>query len=90
MDEKSSQEPFLSRKEDIADYSKNRPTLISSAKWILRVAMLLIFIAWAAFIFLLPSDFATDLYRKWLRFSEETLFGVTGFGFVSIPFLITF
>ncbi|KAI3445519.1 hypothetical protein Pfo_002184 [Paulownia fortunei] len=90
MDEKSGKEPLLSRKEEVTGYAKNRPFWILSAKWILRVVMWVIFIAWAAFIFLYPSDFVSDLYRKWNRATEGTLFGVTGSIFLifSAPILL--
>lgn len=78
MDEKSSREPLLSRKENATDYAKKTPFLLSSAKWILRAAMWVIFIAWAAFIFLFPSDSVSDLYHKWLRATEGTIFGKAG------------
>ncbi|KAK4427525.1 Ferric reduction oxidase 7, chloroplastic [Sesamum alatum] len=76
MDVKSGQEPLLSGKEDVG--KKTTPFWVSSAKVILRVVMWVIFITWAAFIFLYPSEFVTDLYQKWRRATEGTLFGTTG------------
>ncbi|KAL0364938.1 UNVERIFIED_CONTAM: Ferric reduction oxidase 7, chloroplastic [Sesamum angustifolium] len=78
MDVKSGQEPLLSRKEDVVGCGKKRPFWVSSAKVILRVVMWVIFITWAAFIFLYPSDFVTNLYHKWRQATEGTLFGITG------------
>ncbi|KAL7157493.1 hypothetical protein ABFS83_02G081400 [Erythranthe nasuta] len=94
MDEKSSQVPLLSRKQDTSGYgggySKKKPILLTSAKWILRVAMWVIFVAWASFIFLFPSDFVSGLYNKWLLLSDGTLFGYTGsiFMLFSAPILV--
>ncbi|PIN22246.1 Ferric reductase, NADH/NADPH oxidase [Handroanthus impetiginosus] len=90
MDGKPVYEPLLSRKEDVSGYPKKKSFLLSSAKWILWVTMWVIFIAWAAFIFLYPSDFVSDLYQKWRRASHGTLFGVTGSTFLifSAPILL--
>ncbi|KAK6119123.1 hypothetical protein DH2020_047131 [Rehmannia glutinosa] len=84
------QEPLLSRKEDVTGYAKNRPFLFSSAKWTLRVVMWVVFIAWAAFIFLYPSNFVSDLSQKWVKATQGTLFGITGSIFLifSAPILL--
>ncbi|KAL0335344.1 UNVERIFIED_CONTAM: Ferric reduction oxidase 7, chloroplastic [Sesamum radiatum] len=75
MDVKSGQEPLLSRKEDVVGCGKKRPFWVSSAKVILRVVMWVIFITWAAFIFLYPSDFVTDLYQNGVKLRKELCLG---------------
>lgn len=75
MDEKSSKQPLLSRNENF----KATPNyLVSSTKWILKVAMWLIFITWAALIFLYPSDVIHNLYIKFLRAVDTPVFGTAG------------
>ncbi|GFP80424.1 ferric reduction oxidase 6 [Phtheirospermum japonicum] len=94
MDEKSSQEtPLLSRKGDEFDtngYPKKKTFLFSSAKWVLRVVMWVIFTSWASLIFLYPFNFVYDSYLNLIRPTQGTLFGVTGSIFVtfSAPILL--
>ncbi|KAJ7942492.1 Ferric reduction oxidase [Quillaja saponaria] len=89
MDEHSAQNPLL-RRDVGTSYAKKTPLFVSSAKWILKFVMWVIFFAWAAFIFLLPSEFMNDLYHKWIQSTRGTLFGVTGSIFLifSGPILI--
>ncbi|XP_045804558.1 ferric reduction oxidase 7, chloroplastic-like isoform X1 [Trifolium pratense] len=54
------------------------PFVVSATKWTLRTLISLIFILWAAFIFLLPSVPVNGLFSKWLNFSSGSSFGVTG------------
>ncbi|MFX6533654.1 hypothetical protein ABTG41_05180, partial [Acinetobacter baumannii] len=83
----SSNEPLLLNKEGSTNTAQATTFL---AKWIIKVALWLIFITWATFIFLFPSDFVSDLYRKWIRATEGTLFGITGSTFLifSAPILL--
>ncbi|KAL2477672.1 Ferric reduction oxidase 7 [Forsythia ovata] len=78
MDENSGYEPLILKKDD----ANKKSLWVSLAKLFLRVAMWVIFTAWAAFIFLFPSDFASDLYHKWSRATDGTLFGATGSRFL--------
>ncbi|KAL3620747.1 hypothetical protein CASFOL_035659 [Castilleja foliolosa] len=81
MDEKSGQKsPLLPRKDD--DNKKNT-IFFSSAKWVLRVVMWVIFIAWASLIFLYPFDSVRQLYFYLIRATQGTLFGITGSIFIS-------
>lgn len=85
MDEKSSKQPLLSRNENF----KATPNyLVSSTIWILKVAMWLIFITWAALIFLYPSDVIHNLYIKCLRAVDTPVFGSAGT--ISISTLTSF
>ncbi|XP_073126651.1 ferric reduction oxidase 7, chloroplastic-like [Henckelia pumila] len=93
MEEHSANETLLFKKEGtaaIVDVSKKMPLFISSVKWSLRVFMWVIFITWAAFIFMFPSDFVRDLVQKWILATNGTLFGITGSVFMlfSAPILL--
>ncbi|CAI9101450.1 OLC1v1038780C1 [Oldenlandia corymbosa var. corymbosa] len=90
MNEQSGKTPLLLRKDDDLGCLKKTSLLISSAKWIIRAAILLIFVAWAAFIFLLPLPAVNDLFEKSLKATEGTVFGITGSIFLlfSAPILI--
>lgn len=82
--------PLLSGKGEGFDSVKKTPLLISSAKWVLKIAMWGIFISWVTFLFLYPSEFGKELNGKWNHATSETLFGVTGSVFLlfSGPILI--
>lgn len=79
MGEISSQEPLLLKKDDEFDYLNKTPLWVSSTKLILKVVMWVTFIAWAAFIFLLPTKFTTELEGKMFRATKGTIFGTAGF-----------
>ncbi|MCD9560932.1 hypothetical protein HAX54_019795 [Datura stramonium] len=85
MGELSSQEPLLLEKEDEFDYLKKIPLLVSST---IKVIMWVIFIAWAAFIFGLPTKFIDDLQDKIIRATEGTIFGIAGSTFLIFSFPI--
>ncbi|KAL6578383.1 hypothetical protein OROMI_010711 [Orobanche minor] len=87
MDEKTSKQPLLSRNENF----KATPNyLVSSTKWILKVAMWLIFLTWAALIFLYPSDSVHKWYLRFLRNLDTPVFGTAGGVFLlySAPILL--
>ncbi|KAA8545351.1 hypothetical protein F0562_020135 [Nyssa sinensis] len=90
MDKHSAYEPLLLSKGNSLGDVKKRPLLVSSAKWILRITMWVIFIAWATLIFLLPSESVHNLYQKFIRATDGTLFGIRGSIFLvfSVPILI--
>lgn len=85
MGEVSSQEPLLLKKEDDFDHLKKIPLLVSST---IKVIMWMIFIAWATFIFLLPTKFGKELQDKFIRATEVTIFGSTGSTFLIFSFPI--
>lgn len=60
-------------------YAGKASPLVSATKWTLKSLIWFIFLVWAAFIFLLPSEPVHDLFSKWLNFSSGSPFGVTGF-----------
>ncbi|XP_073308633.1 ferric reduction oxidase 7, chloroplastic-like [Primulina huaijiensis] len=90
MDEHPANETLLLQKEGLVNVSKKTPFFISSVKWSLRVVMWVIFITWAAFVFMFPSDFVSGLLEKWILATDGTLFGVTGsiFMLFSAPILL--
>uniref|UniRef100_A0A5B7AER1 ferric-chelate reductase (NADH) n=1 Tax=Davidia involucrata TaxID=16924 RepID=A0A5B7AER1_DAVIN len=90
MDEHSAHRPLLlSKGSSLGDFKK-RPLLVSSAKWILKVTMWVIFIAWATLIFLLPSESMNKSYQKLIQATHGTVLGITGSIFMvfSAPILI--
>ncbi|KAK2448208.1 ferric reduction oxidase [Trifolium repens] len=72
--------PLLSKQgdENGGYVGKFSPFVVSATKWTLRTLISLIFISWAAFIFLLPSVPVHGLFSKWLNFSSGSSFGITG------------
>ncbi|KAM7481923.1 hypothetical protein LguiB_006506 [Lonicera macranthoides] len=89
MGEVSATEPLLIKEEGFGSFKKT-PLLVSSTKLVLKVAMWVIFIAWATLIFLYPLEFVNNLSGAWIRVTRETLFGVTGSIFLlfSAPILV--
>lgn len=77
MGEVSASEPLLIKEEGLGSFKKT-PLLVSSTKWVLKVAMWVIFIAWVTLIFLYPLEFVNNLSGTWVRVTSKTLFGVTG------------
>ncbi|OIT19568.1 ferric reduction oxidase 6 [Nicotiana attenuata] len=88
MGEFSGQEPLLLKKENDFDYLNKTPLWISSTKFILNVLMWVIFIAWATFLFLLPSAYMNELQKKLIRDTQGTIFGKTGSKFLMFSFPI--
>lgn len=92
MGELSGQEPLLLKKEEF-NYLNKTPLWVSSTKLILNVVIWVTFIAWAAFIFFLPTEFTNELEGKIIKATKGTIFGTTGSTFLifSFPiFLIAF
>ncbi|KAK7331215.1 hypothetical protein VNO77_25433 [Canavalia gladiata] len=92
---------FLSMEKNSVDYSpllsprvdeaaKKTFCLVSATKWTLKSLISVIFIAWAAFIFVFPAELVHGLYSKWINLSKGTPFGITGsiFMIFSAPVLI--
>ncbi|KAK9161913.1 hypothetical protein Syun_002815 [Stephania yunnanensis] len=52
--------------------------VLLGAKWMLKLVMWSIFLAWIAIIFLYPTELGEALVRKWITASSGTLFGITG------------
>ncbi|KAG9130336.1 hypothetical protein Leryth_004267 [Lithospermum erythrorhizon] len=78
MGEVAYDEPLLLNKEDNElSYIKKTPLLKSSIKWVLKIVMWVVFVTWTVVIFLFPTEFMTQLYFKWIRATNVTLFGDT-------------
>lgn len=78
MDENSVHQPLLSSQYVEPGYVKKKPLLLSLAKWMLRTVMWVVFISWVAFIFLYPTKSVSELFRKVIGVTNETVFGTTG------------
>ncbi|XP_004230384.1 ferric reduction oxidase 6 [Solanum lycopersicum] len=78
MGELSSQEPLLLKKENEFDSLRKTPFLISSTKLILKVLMWVIFISWAAFIFLLPTKFTNEIFGTIVGATKGSIFRTAG------------
>ncbi|KAK7331216.1 hypothetical protein VNO77_25434 [Canavalia gladiata] len=80
--------PLLSPR--VEEAAKKTFCLVSATKWTLKSLICVIFIAWAAFIFVFPAELVHGLYSKWINLSEGTPFGITGsiFMIFSAPVLI--
>ncbi|XP_058186398.1 ferric reduction oxidase 7, chloroplastic-like isoform X2 [Rhododendron vialii] len=91
MDEHSVKTPLLSTEGNNGlDYGKFKSILASSTKLVLKFTMWIIFISWATFIFLYPSEFVNGWYEKYLHSTTGTVFGITGSIFLvfSAPILV--
>ncbi|KAL5789502.1 hypothetical protein ACOSQ2_004390 [Xanthoceras sorbifolium] len=83
MAEHSANEPLLQN--DVAEtvHVKDTPLFVSSLKWVLKIVMWVLLVAWIAFIFLYPTEFGTQLSQKWNRATRGTVFGITGSFFLA-------
>ncbi|TXG53524.1 hypothetical protein EZV62_018780 [Acer yangbiense] len=69
---------------------KDTPLFVSSVKWVLKIAMWVLLVAWIAFIFIYPTEFGSQLSQKWNRATSGTVFGITGSMFLAFsgPILV--
>ncbi|CAK7335898.1 unnamed protein product [Dovyalis caffra] len=74
MDEYSVQEPLLSSQISV----KKTSLFVSSVKWILKILIWVIFVAWIGVIFLFPSQFGNELLGKYIHATDGNPFGITG------------
>lgn len=61
-----------------AKQSEQKSFLASVAKWVLKSAMWVIFVAWILLFFIVPTDFGSSFYDDWVAATDGTLFGETG------------
>ncbi|KAK7246071.1 hypothetical protein RIF29_40929 [Crotalaria pallida] len=84
--------PLLSseRVDDVTDYPMKPSPLVSATKWTLKTLIYVIFIAWAAFIFVFPLESVSKLLGTFLNATIGSPFGITGSIFLifSAPILI--
>ncbi|KAI3810631.1 hypothetical protein L1987_20252 [Smallanthus sonchifolius] len=81
MGTESSHEPLLlytKQDENTFSYINKTSFLLKSTKWVLKFAMWLIFISWASFLFLVPSESVNNQYSKVVNATSGTIFGITG------------
>ncbi|KAM3762841.1 hypothetical protein ACB098_01G375900 [Castanea mollissima] len=57
---------------------KKNISLVSLAKWVLKLTMWIVFLAYVALFFLIPTDFGTELYADWTAATNGSLFGDIG------------
>ena len=79
MDENSAEEHLLlSRGADSVKKTKT-PLFVSWAKWTLKFVLWVVFLAWVAFLFLVPTQFLNQFFDKWSRDDSGTVSGTTGY-----------
>ncbi|KAF2317263.1 hypothetical protein GH714_019165 [Hevea brasiliensis] len=85
MDQYSVQEPLLS-----SQGVKKKPLFVSSAKWVLKILIWVIFIAWVVFIFVYPTQLGNEIFEKCIGATKGTPFGLSGsiFLLLSGPILL--
>lgn len=71
-------EEHLLPNKDPAPYLKRITATRLLAKWVLDMAMGLIFALWVAIIFLFPAKSVSSFIEKWLVTTSKTIFGITG------------
>ncbi|KAI8554903.1 hypothetical protein RHMOL_Rhmol05G0133300 [Rhododendron molle] len=72
MDELSATEPLVSSQGN----GKNKAIFASSMKIVLKYTIWVIFISWATFIFLYPSEFVDAWFEKYLELTDGICFGI--------------
>ncbi|XP_061988854.1 ferric reduction oxidase 7, chloroplastic isoform X2 [Rosa rugosa] len=82
MDKSSVHRPLLSSRGSGHAYVRKTPLFVNLAKWILKIAMGLLFTLWVALIFVFPAEFGTELYETWVAATSGTVFGITGSTFL--------
>ncbi|XP_074294390.1 ferric reduction oxidase 7, chloroplastic-like [Silene latifolia] len=90
----------LLKTEDLSYENKKTSLLKFTAKWVLKLLMWVIFIAWIALMFFYPSDYVNHLVTRWIYASQGSIFGIAGslfvvftgpvliLAFLAIPYLI--
>ncbi|KAJ9162747.1 hypothetical protein P3X46_022497 [Hevea brasiliensis] len=73
MDQYSVQEPLLS-----SQGVKKKPLFVSLAKWVLKILIWVIFIAWVVFIFVYPTQLGNEIFEKCIGATKGTPFGLSG------------
>lgn len=93
MGEYSTDAPLLLKTPEVE--KKTTPSLFkSSAKWVLKSVIWVVFVSWILLMFLYPSDFMTHLVNhNWINATNGTVFGLTGslfFAFTAPVMLLAF
>ena len=53
--------------------NKKNINFVSLAKWVLKFTMWIVFLAWVALFFVIPTDFGSELYADWIGATNESL-----------------
>uniref|UniRef100_A0A7N2LDQ8 Uncharacterized protein n=1 Tax=Quercus lobata TaxID=97700 RepID=A0A7N2LDQ8_QUELO len=69
--------PLLHSNGAHANNNKKNNNFVSLAKWVLKFTMWIVFLAWVALFFVIPTDFGSELYADWIGATNESLFGYT-------------
>ncbi|KAF3948437.1 hypothetical protein CMV_025562 [Castanea mollissima] len=92
--------PLLHSNVAHANNNNKNINFVSLAKWVLKFTMWIVFLAWVALFFVIPTDFGSELYADWIGATNETLFGYTGsylllysgpiiiIAFLAVPYLL--
>ncbi|KAL6183959.1 hypothetical protein ACLB2K_045367 [Fragaria x ananassa] len=90
MDKSSVHKPFLSSRGSGHAFVRKTPGFVNLAKWILKIAMWVLFTSWVALMFVFPAEFGSKLFQKWVAATSGTVFRVSGSLFLlfSGPILI--
>uniref|UniRef100_A0A1D1YKS8 ferric-chelate reductase (NADH) n=1 Tax=Anthurium amnicola TaxID=1678845 RepID=A0A1D1YKS8_9ARAE len=90
MAELSASEPLLSKRTEEPGCFMRSHLPVSLGKWVLKILMWVIFIAWVGMIFLYPSDFGNSWFWKLVGATQGSIFGITGSIFLifSAPVLV--
>ncbi|XP_050289052.1 ferric reduction oxidase 7, chloroplastic-like [Quercus robur] len=92
--------PLLHSNGAHANNNKKNNNFVSLAKWVLKFTMWIVFLAWVALFFVIPTDFGSELYADWIGATNESLFGYTGsylllysgpiiiIAFLAVPYLL--
>ena len=82
----TSQHPLLhSNGAHANNNNKKNINSVSMAKWVLKFTMWIVFLAWVALFFVIPTDFGSELYADWIGATNGSLFGYTGSYFLIKP-----
>ncbi|KAL0012952.1 hypothetical protein SO802_000021 [Lithocarpus litseifolius] len=97
----TSQHPLLhSNGAHANNNNKKNINFISLAKWVLKFTMWIVFLAWVALFFVIPTDFGSELYFDWIGATSKSPFGYTGsmlllysapiiiISFLAVPYLL--
>jgi len=78
MGEYSTDAPLISNDDNAAAFEKKMPILKSTAKWILKGLMWVVFIIWISLMLLYPLEFMNKLLIQYMNTTSGSLFGLTG------------
>lgn len=84
MDNSSVHKPLLSSRGSGHAFVRKTPGFVNLAKWILKIAMWVLFTSWVALMFVFPAEFGSKLFQKWVAATSGTVFGVSGLPIIEL------